>query len=114
MDLNHIHLHVADVARARAFYETYLGFEEKVWHGDILFLTNEERFDLALAPGEAHAFPRWFHFGFRLAPKEAVRSLFDRMREGGASILHPYEDDEEMSFFRCADPDGHGIEIYWE
>lgn len=32
MALNHLHLHVSDVATARAFYETFFGFREDVWH----------------------------------------------------------------------------------
>lgn len=114
MDLNHLHLHVADIARARAFYETFLGMKERVWHGEILFLTNDDGFDLALAPGEPAVLPRWFHFGFRLSSREAVHELHDRMAKGGAGALDPCGDEPDMCWFRCADPDGHSIEIYWE
>lgn len=118
MDLNHLHLHVADVDRARAFYETYFRFRFHVMHGSILFLRNAEGFDLALAPAgseEIEPFPVWFHFGFRLASAALVRAAFRKMRAGGVRIRDDgLTDDRDLVSFRCYDPDGHGIEVYWE
>ena len=115
MDLNHLHLHARDVAASRRFYETYLGFRERVRHGAILFLTNEDAFDLALAPAtEIEPFPAWFHFGFRLATPDAVRALHRRMQADGVPLPRELVDDADLVSFRCADPDGYGIEIYWE
>ena len=110
-DLNHLHLHVTDLQRARAFYEGHFGFRERVRHGDILFLTNDEGFDLALAPAEAAgAFPPWFHFGFRLGRPEDVRSLHADLR----AVSEDLGDEGDFVWFRCRDPDGHRIEVYWE
>lgn len=115
MDLNHLHLHVRDLASARRFYETYLGFHERVRHGTILFLRNDHGFDLALAPDTAPAeFPPWFHFGFRLDSPETVSALHDRMVRDGVPIPSALLREPDFVTFRCADPDGHAIEIYWE
>ena len=115
MDLNHLHLHVREVETARRFYETLLGFREKIWHGDVLFLTNDDGFDLALAPDTvAGTFPPWFHFGFRLASPDAVRALHARMSVAGVPMRAPLFEEEGFMCFRCADPDGHQIEVYWE
>jgi len=115
MDLNHLHLHVRDVERAKRFYEAWLGLRERVRHGDILFLRNDDGFDLALGPAEVvEVFPRWFHFGFRLESPEAVRALHARMQrenEGRAGSLF---DEPYRVSFHCQDPDGYAIEIYWE
>ena len=88
MDLNHLHLHVRDVASASAYYQRWFGFREHVCHGDILFLRNGDGFDLALAPDdEGEDFPTWFHFGFRLASAADVRDLHVRDECGdGAPI----------------------------
>ena len=115
MDLNHLHLHVGDIERARKFYETYLEFREQVRHGRILFLRNPHGFDLALAPeAQKETFPDWFHFGFRLDSGDSVRALHGRMKSDGVTIGKPLYEDKELVSFQCADPDGHRIEIYWE
>jgi catechol 2,3-dioxygenase-like lactoylglutathione lyase family enzyme len=115
MDLNHLHLHVRDVARSRRFYETYFGFREKARHGEILFLTNDQAFDLALAPAaNVEPFPPWFHFGFRLPSSEAVRALHRQMTSEGVPAPRPLVDDPDLVSFRCTDPDGYAVEVYWE
>ena len=115
MDLNHLHLHVLDQDRSRTFYETYFGFRERVRHGDILFLTNQDSFDLALAPAETvESFPKWFHFGFHLPSADDVRALHKRMTADGIAVPKGLVDEPDLVSFRCVDPDGYGIEIYWE
>lgn len=115
MDLNHLHLHVRDQAASRAYYERWFGFREKVRHGEILFLTNDDGFDLALAPSaEPHNLPAWFHFGFRQESGAAVKKLHDAMKTAGETLLKSLEEYPDYITFRAADPDGYGIEIYWE
>ena len=115
MNLNHIHLHVASVDRAAAFYERYFGLRRQVWHGDILFMRDQAGMDLALAPAEAvEPFPPWFHIGFRLDAPGEVEALHERLRADGAPILQPYAVDGDFAVFRCADPDGYQLEIYFE
>jgi catechol 2,3-dioxygenase-like lactoylglutathione lyase family enzyme len=116
MDVNHLHLHVQDVARSRAFYEAHLGFRFHVLHGRITFLRNEDGFDLALAPAESvEPLPAWFHFGTRLASPDAVRTAFERMRAAGVRMREDgLLDERDIVSFRCYDPDGYAIEVYWE
>jgi catechol 2,3-dioxygenase-like lactoylglutathione lyase family enzyme len=114
MDLNHLHLHVRNVDRSKRFYESYFGFRERVRHGNILFLRNASGFDLALVPDRTPlSFPEWFHFGFRLGGARAVRMLHDHMSSKGGQVQDIEEYPGYMTF-RCADPDGYGIEVYWE
>lgn len=113
--VNHLHLHVADVAGAQAFYERWFGFEEHAQHGAILFLRDEGGLDLALAPDPAPgSMPLWFHFGFRLDSAEEVAALHDAMLDGGVGITQPFENWGDLAAFRCLDQDGYQIEIYWE
>jgi predicted lactoylglutathione lyase len=58
--------------------------------------------------------PPWFHFGFRLDSGAAVVSQCDRMQERGVTIVKPLYQDGTLVSYRCADPDGHAIEVYWE
>lgn len=113
MDLNHLHLRVRNLDRAQRFYESYFRFREHMRVGEILFLRNTSGFDLALVPDrKPSSFPEWFHFGFRLANPRAVRKLHSRMASEGMRV-HDIEDYENYVTFRCMDPDGNRIEIYW-
>lgn len=115
MDLNHLHLHVPDLERAKAFYVRWFRFRERVRHGeDLLFLTNDDKFDFALMKdGKAGKFPKWFHFGFHLGSAKAVKSLRARMAKARVKV-DPLHEEERFVSFRCYDPDGHKIEVYWE
>ena len=95
----------------------YFGMRELVWHGDMVFMRDPAGMDLALAPiaaGEAPAFPPWFHFGFRLENKEAVAGLHKRAAEDGVPIREAFQTHGSLSYFRCLDPDGYQIEVYYE
>jgi catechol 2,3-dioxygenase-like lactoylglutathione lyase family enzyme len=57
--------------------------------------------------------PAFLHAGFRVATPDEVRALLARMEADGVTIV---ERDEEPAYaaFKCLDPDGHRIEVYWE
>lgn len=116
MDLNHLHLHVRDIAASRRFYEKYFGFHrERINEGDFVIVQNDDGFDLALAlDGPAPIMPQWFHFGFRLANADAVRELYKQMNSDGIEIFKELGGYDDYVTFRCADPDGYVIEVYWE
>ncbi len=107
MNLNHIHLHVASVPRAAEFYERYFGMRQLVWHGDMAFMRDDAGMDLALLPS-------WFHIGFRLDGRAAVEALHRTLQNEGAPMRAPFTVEDDFCFFRCADPDGHLIEVYFE
>ena len=114
MQLNHLHLHVASVDEAAAFYISHFGFRRHVVQDDgTLFLRDAGGMDLALAAGPPDDFPPWAHFGFRLESAGAVRALFTRLGAAGAMIRHPLDEEPDFVWFRCTDPDGHLIEVYW-
>lgn len=111
VDPNHLHLHVRDPERSRAFYGRHFGLHLDRRHGDILFLGNDHGFDLALAPeADPAPLPPWFHFGFRLPTADAVRALHAELGDA-ADELNAWDD---LVTFRCRDPDGYLIEVYWE
>ena len=115
MRLNHLHLHVRDIARTRAFYERWLDFRYLTQHGEIVFLRDAGGLDLALAPDPApDPMPAWFHVGTRLSSGEDVQTLCEQMQDAGVPILRPVEHMDDFAVFRCADPDGVTVEVYWE
>lgn len=114
MDVSHLHLHVRDRVRSEAFYTRWFGLR-RTGGRDITFLAGDRDFSLALAEdAQPGAMPAWFHFGFRLATAPDVRALCAAMRDAGVTIVKALYDDPTITSFRCADPDGYPIEIYWE
>ena len=113
--LNHLHLHVRSITRARDFYARYFGLRDHVWHGEILFMRDaEDGLDLALAPAaDLDTFPEWFHFGFRFERPDEVASLHARLRADGVETSE-LDNFGDFVVFRCRDPDGHQLEVYWE
>ena len=115
MHLKHLALLVRDIRTARRFYEKYLGFDNNAaWHGDVLFIRDDDGFDLALMKGEHPPNPGAFHhFGFLLPDATSVRELQKRLSADGVPILEVVEESDLVSF-KCADPDGYTVEVYAE
>lgn len=113
MQLKHLALLVHDIRRARRFYETYFGFDAgSTWQGDVLFIQNDDGFDLALMRGEHPPNPGAFHhFGFQVASAQAVDELKTRLEQAGVSILEVVREPDLVSF-KCLDPDGYTVEVY--
>jgi catechol 2,3-dioxygenase-like lactoylglutathione lyase family enzyme len=115
VDINHLHLKVSSVARSKAFYARHFGLTEHVWHGDMVFMRDRAGMDLALAPAaEPERMPDWFHFGFRLESVAAVEALHDELAAAGVPMVEPLAREPDLISFRCSDPDGYAIEVYWE
>ena len=112
--LRHLALLVRDIRTARRFYETYFGFGEgeAEWFGDVLFVRNDEGFDLALMKGDHPPNPGAFHhFGFQLADRDAVRNLQQRLEMNNVVVIETVDERDQFSF-KCIDPDGYTVEVY--
>ncbi len=44
---------------------------------------------------------------------DAVRAKHDALAAGGVAITRPMKNEPAITSFRCADPNGYSIEIYW-
>jgi catechol 2,3-dioxygenase-like lactoylglutathione lyase family enzyme len=117
MHLSHLGLPVRDAARSQIFYATHFGFDPGTaqrYDDGTVIIRNADGFDLALHESQEVCSPQPFlHFGFRLARGADVRDVLDRVRAGGIEIIE-HDDEPDMVSFKCVDPDGHRIEVYWE
>jgi catechol 2,3-dioxygenase-like lactoylglutathione lyase family enzyme len=117
MHLMHLGLPVHDERRSLDFYESYFGFDRNTarrYPDGTVILRNSDGFDLALHPGGVpDAIPTFFHFGFSLPDSDRVRSLLARLDADGVSVVER-DDDAGYVAFKCLDPDGWRIEVYWE
>ena len=115
MKIKHLHLHVRDRATSEKFYEEWLGLHVTRRFESLTFMGDGDGFDLALAEDKSlKGMPEWFHFGTRLTSADAVRDLFERMRAAAIPIGKDLYRDDSITSFRCTDPDGYAIEVYWE
>ncbi len=70
-------------------------------------------FDLALHPGQAPEQPAFLHFGFQMPAAGAVRELLARMEADRVPVPERWEEPGYVAF-KCLDPDGWRVEVYWE
>jgi catechol 2,3-dioxygenase-like lactoylglutathione lyase family enzyme len=85
--LTHLGLPVLEADRSLDFYSTYFGFDRATaqrYPDGTVIIRNADGFDLALHVGQDPGAPQPF--------------MHDA---GGVS-------------FKCVDPDGHRVEVYWE
>ena len=117
MRFNHLGLPVRDERRSRQFYSAYFGFDPasaQEYPDGTVVIRNADGFDLALRPAEhIQPPPVFLHSGFRAAEPQDVRALMERMEADGITIVER-DDEAARTAFKCLDPDGHRIEVYWE
>jgi catechol 2,3-dioxygenase-like lactoylglutathione lyase family enzyme len=115
--LGHLGLPVRDHERSLAFYATYFGFDPataRTYADGTVIVRNADRFDLALHPTTGDtAVPAFLHFGFVLPAPEEVRGLRARLEADGVPIVES-DDEPALVSFKCLDPDGWRVEVYWE
>jgi len=115
MDIGHLHLHVRDLHQAITFYQRWFGLAVVGEEENIAFLGGSQSFLLALMKDDDPApAPPWFHFGVPLSSATAVRDLLARMEVAAVPIAKALCEDPTFASFRCRDPDGYAIELYWD
>jgi catechol 2,3-dioxygenase len=121
-DIGHVHLKVADLDRALAFYRDVLGFELMQRMGDqAAFLaaggyhhhiglnTWESQGGSPPPPGTTGLYHLAVRFPTRAALARALRRVLDAgIRIDGAS------DHGVSEAIYLRDPDGNGVELYWD
>lgn len=117
MDLDHLNLRVRDAAACRDFYQRHFGFRPAFAADGGYFVRNDDGFLLALVPAATHQpLPDGFHIGFRQRSPDEVAALHRELSAGGARVgeLEDLRPGEDHVTFRCHDPDGTEVEVFWE
>jgi catechol 2,3-dioxygenase len=122
VDIGHVHLKVADLDRALAFYTGVLGFEvvarmgtEAVflsaggYHHHIGLNTWESRGGGPPPPGTTGL----YHFAVRYPDRAALGEALRRI-EGAGVRLEGASDHGVSEALYLRDPDGNGLELYWD
>jgi len=120
VDIGHVHLKVADLDRALAFWRDVLGFEEIQRYGDeAAFLsaggyhhhiglnTWESKGGSPPPPGRTGL----FHAAIRYADRASLADALRRLIEAGVQ-LDGASDHGVSEALYLRDPDGNGVELY--
>ncbi|MEE4360251.1 MAG: VOC family protein [Pseudomonadales bacterium] len=114
MRLDHLALPVSDPERTASFWCTHFGLRRDRDGKEVaLFLADGAGFRLALLRGEARADATALHIGIRQDTVTEVEQLHDRLMRAGIALSEPLTEEADYVYFRCRDPDGYGIEVYW-
>ena len=122
VDIGHVHLKVADLDRALAFYCGVLGFELQArmgpdaafisaggYHHHIGLNTWESRGGSPPAPGTTGL----FHTAIRYPTRRTLADALVRVRDAGIP-LDGASDHGVSEALYLRDPDQNGVELYWD
>jgi len=120
--VGHVHLKVADLARSLAFYRDILGFSVNITLGD------EAAF---LAAGDYHhhvALNAWesrdgvappagttglHHVAFLYPTRASLAAALRRLQAAGVALTGANDHGGSEAIY-VQDPDGNGVELYWD
>lgn len=115
--LSHVNLRVADAAACRDFYCAHFGFRPEFEAEGGYFLRGDGGFLLAVVPTDSHVdLPEGFHVGFGATSPDEVRAAREALSAAGVAVgeLEDHGPAEDYVTFRCWDPDGTEVEVFWE
>jgi len=122
VDIGHVHLRVADLDRALAFWHGVLGFEVmQVWDGSAAFLSaggyhhhiGLNTWDSLGGSPPPPGHTGLFHAAVRYPTRAALADALRRLREAGIR-LDGASDHGVSEALYLRDPDGNGVELYWD
>lgn len=116
MRLQHLNLRVGDAGACRAFSEDHFGFRQFDADGGP-FLQGPGGFLLALIPSDPPTdLPDGSHLGFAAAAPDEVAGCHRRLSSAGVrtSAVEDHGPAEDDVSFRCWDPNGTEVEVYWD
>jgi catechol 2,3-dioxygenase len=120
VDIGHVHLKVADLERAIAFYRDVLGFELQQRYGEqAAFLSaggyhhhiGLNTWESAGAPPPPRRATGLYHVAFRYPDRATLADALRRLAEAGVP-LEGASDHGVSEALYLRDPDGNGIELY--
>jgi len=119
--IGHIHLKVADLDRAIAFYQTVLGLQVSVRYGNYqAFLAAglyPHLIGLRAVPGQkspsSSEEPGLHHYGLWFPTEPALAHAVRRVRDAGVPIKDTADYGVGLAVY-IDDPDGNNIELCWD
>ncbi len=120
--IGHVHLKVADIPRSLKFYQDLLGFEIKEWYGSsAVFLSAggyhhhiglNTWYSKNAAPTPPHS-AGLFHTAIVYPTRKDLAFILNRLQEAGYPLTGMADHGVSEAIY-LNDPDGNGVELYWD
>src|SRR5690606_11297479 len=120
--IGHVHLKVSDLNRSLAFYQGLLGFELTMMYGDqAAFLSaGGYHHHIGLNTWHSHnAQPArrqavgLYHTAFLYASRKDLAGILQRLRQADYPLSGASDHGVSEALY-LDDPDGNGVELYWD
>ena len=120
--IGHVHLKVADLERALAFYRDVLGFEVVSRHGSQAAFVSAGGYHHHIGlntwesggggpPPAGHT--GLYHLAIRYPTRPDLAAAVRRVLDSGAHLAGAADHGVSEAIY-LADPDGNGLELYWD
>jgi catechol 2,3-dioxygenase len=122
VDIGHVHLKVSSIDRALAFYEGVLGFEVTQRYGDqVAFISaGGYHHHIGLNTWESKDGPPpppgttgLYHVAIRYPDRQALARALKQLVEAGISLTGASDHGVSVALY-LDDPDGNGVELYYD
>jgi catechol 2,3-dioxygenase len=120
--IGHVHLKVADIPRSLGFYQDLLGFEITEWYGSsAVFLSAggyhhhiglNTCYSKGAAPAPQQA-AGLFHTAIVYPTRKDLAFILDRLLKAGYPLTGMADHGVSEAIY-LNDPDGNGVELYWD
>ncbi|MGO1596390.1 MAG: VOC family protein [Sphingobacterium sp.] len=120
--IGHVHLKVADLTRALAFYQGVLGFELTTRYGDQAAFVSAGGYHHHIGLNTWHskdmpsASPEGvglYHTAIVYPTRKDLAAALDRLRDAGYPLTGAADHGVSEALY-LDDPDGNGVELYWD
>src|SRR6478735_9252347 len=120
VDVGHVHLKVADIPRALAFWHDVLGFDVMHRYGDeaVFLSAGGYHHHIGLNTWESKGAPPaprnstgLYHVAIRYPDREALAGAVKRVLEAGVPLSGASDHGVSEAIY-LNDPDGNGVELY--
>ena len=120
-DIGHVHLKVSDLERSVEWYERALGFELQTRYPGAAFISAggyHHHIGLNTWQSEGGQPPPsgstgLFHFAIRYPSRKALAKALKRLADEGVRMSGASDHGVSEALY-LSDPDGNGIELYWD
>jgi catechol 2,3-dioxygenase len=120
--IGHVHLKVADIQRSLGFYQQLLGFEIMQWYGtSAVFISAggyhhhiglNTWYSKNAAPAPQHA-PGLFHTAILYPTRKDLATILKRLTDARYPLTGMSDHGVSEAIY-LDDPDGNGVELYWD
>lgn len=120
--IGHVHLKVSDIERALRFYRDLLGFEVTQWYGNnaVFLSAGGYHHHIGLntwyskdAPPAPVRSAGLFHTAILYATRKDLAEVLKRLLAAGYPLTGASDHGVSQAIY-LADPDGNGVELYWD